>query len=73
MYKIFQTHDLWPYREFEKQTNQSIKTPSLSSYMEKLCSIPYSIKYSDSPYISAVKEYKPRNYVDLKIYKQPQR
>lgn len=40
--------------------------------MEKLCSIQYTIKYSDSPYTAAVKEYKPHVYAALKIHKQPQ-
>lgn len=59
--------------EFEKQTTLSIKTPPASPYMGKLCSIQYSIKYSDSPYIAAVKEFKPHDYTDLKMHKQPQR
>lgn len=41
--------------------------------MEKLCSIQYSIKYSGSPDIAAVKEHKPHDYAYLKIHKQPQR
>lgn len=47
--------------EFKKQTNQSIKTSSPSSYMEKLCSIQYSIKYSDFLCIAAAKQYKPHD------------
>lgn len=59
--------------EFEKQTTLSIKTPSASPYMGKLCSAQYPIKYSESPYIATVKESKPHDYRDLKIHKQPQR
>lgn len=51
--------------EFKKQTNQSIKTPSPSSYMEKLCSIQYSIKYSDFLCIAAAKECKSPDSADL--------
>lgn len=51
--------------EFKKQTNQSIKTPSPSSYTEKLCSIQYSIKYSDFLRIAEAKEYKPHDSADL--------
>lgn len=51
--------------EFKKQTNQSIKTPSPSSYMEKLCSIQYPIKYSDFLCIAEAKEYKPHDSADL--------
>lgn len=51
--------------EFKKETNQSIKTPSLSSYMGKLHSIQYSIKYSEFLCIAAAKEYKPHHSKDL--------
>lgn len=51
--------------EFKKQTNQSIKTPSQNSYVAKLCSIQYSIKYSDFLCIAAAKEYKLHHSADL--------
>lgn len=51
--------------EFKKQTDHSVKTPSPSSYMGKLCSIQYSIKYSDFLCIAAAKEYKPHYSADL--------
>lgn len=51
--------------KFEKQTNQSIKTPSPSSYTEKPCSIQYSIKYSDFLCTAAAKDYKAHHSADL--------
>lgn len=49
---------------FKKQTNQFIKAPP-NSYMEKLCSIQYSIKYLDFICIAAAKEHKPHHSADL--------